>query len=199
MILPTIDINFSYIEGTCRYCSPQAAGTIREKLRDVPSRAIHRIGNGDYHYISLFFLEKIAEPFTLYLYDNHPDNQTGAFDAGLLSCGNWVAEAERLPLCKGVVWTDGKGVRHERGEKCPAIYVSVDLDILSRQWMRTNWDQGDLTLAELCGILKEDIEGKRLLGADICGAPALGQKICTCELEMNGRCVREVGQILDIS
>jgi arginase family enzyme len=51
----------------------------------------------------------------------------------------------------------------------PAVYVSIDKDVLAPQDAVTNWDQGMMTLEELLVALKEISERKRLLGVDICG------------------------------
>ncbi|MCR5687776.1 MAG: hypothetical protein K6G58_07125 [Lachnospiraceae bacterium] len=51
------------------------------------------------------------------------------------------------------------------------IYLSIDKDILSRDELVTNWDQGNMSPEVLAGILGGicDKAGKKLLGVDICG------------------------------
>ncbi|MCI5901137.1 MAG: arginase family protein [Blautia sp.] len=54
------------------------------------------------------------------------------------------------------------------------VYLSVDKDVLSREELRTNWSQGDMTLEELLDLIRElavlwKENGTELLGADICG------------------------------
>ena len=54
------------------------------------------------------------------------------------------------------------------------VYLSVDKDVLSREELRTNWSQGDMTLEELLNLIRElavlwKENGTELLGADICG------------------------------
>ena len=163
---PVIGSDFSSIEGTRRYCSPEAAGTIREAVGRLPLKAVHLIGTGDYHYVSLFWLERIREPFILYLFDHHPDNQPGAFSEDMLSCGNWAGDAVKLPLCKGMRWIkEASDYREAQGN----VYLSIDLDVLSGKYARTNWDQGDMTLSEICASIMDIREKGNLLGADICG------------------------------
>lgn len=116
----------SLISGTNAYCSDEAAEQLREevnkalvieknnpkapldadgsreKLETMPA-GIHFIDSGNYHYMSLFFLERIPTDFTLLLIDNHTDMNENAF-GDILSCGNWVRKAlETLPHLKKVV------------------------------------------------------------------------------------------------
>ena len=54
--------DFSAFEGTNCYCSAESAERIRRAVADLPLHAFHVIGTGDYHYQTLFWLERIAEP-----------------------------------------------------------------------------------------------------------------------------------------
>ena len=116
--MTSVDCDFSAIEGTSCYCSEEAAAKIRNALLSVPLEAIHKIGTGDYHYVTLFMLEKISEPFSFVLFDNHPDDQEGEFGSELLSCGSWVREARRLPLLKDCRWI-GRTADFSRLEALP--------------------------------------------------------------------------------
>lgn len=49
------------------------------------------------------------------------------------------------------------------------VYLSIDLDVLSKEHARTNWEQGEMTIEGLCSHLKEIIKAHPLLGVDICG------------------------------
>ncbi len=162
--------DFSALEGTNCYCSEDSARAIRERIAGLPLHAVHAIGTGDYHYISLFWLERIGEPFQLVLFDHHPDDQPGAFDGGLLSCGSWVREARRLPMLRADRWI-------RDAEDFPAlaelpdlpVYLSIDLDVLSEEYARTDWDQGRMTLEELKEALRAVIGARRIIGVDLCG------------------------------
>ena len=168
-----IDSNFSHIEGTCCYCSDDAARQIRQTVRSLPLNAAHFLGSGDCHYLSLFWVELIREPFALVLFDNHPDDQPCAFGSGILSCGSWVAEARKLPFCKAVRWFDGHGTW--QGDEIPdglPVYLSVDLDVLSEECIETDWDQGEVSVQALQEAVCETISGRRVIGADICGGPS---------------------------
>ncbi|MCR4823721.1 MAG: hypothetical protein K5849_00005, partial [Bacteroidales bacterium] len=99
-----INVDFSGLQGTNCYCSAESAERIRRSVSTLPLTAFHLIGTGDYHYQTLFWLERIREPFSLVLFDHHPDDQAGAFGTDLISCGGWVADARRLPLLQSDLW-----------------------------------------------------------------------------------------------
>lgn len=88
---PDMAIDLSDIEGTGGYCSKEAGAEIRKRTANLPTEGIHILDNGNYHYMSLFWLEKIKEPFELVVFDHHTDMQESSLIPAL-SCGNWVLE-----------------------------------------------------------------------------------------------------------
>ena len=95
------------IEGTNGYCSDDAVEKIRERIKDLPAEAAHMLDNGNYHYMSLLWLEKIKTRFDLIVFDHHTDMQEPAL-VPVLSCGSWVLEVlknENIPVNK--VWLIG--------------------------------------------------------------------------------------------
>lgn len=166
--MKVIDCDFSSLEGSRCYCSPESAAAMRMRIAGLPLHAVHLLGSGDYHYVSLFWLERMETPFNLLLLDNHPDDQPPAFGDVLLSCGSWVEQARRLPALRGFRW-----IRREEDFSAPLfpddlpVYLSVDLDVLSPQYARTNWDQGEMGLDRLESIIRSCL--RNLAGADICG------------------------------
>lgn len=163
-------LDISDISGTDLYCSREAAEEIRRRIAPQPLNALHVLGNGNYHYLSLFYLERINEPFTLVLFDHHSDNQPGAFGGELLSCGSWVLEAtKRLDNLKKVVWIGGDGQINDIPESLPA-YLSIDLDILAPEYVKTVWDQGDMELSELMLLINYTMKKCDMIGIDLCGA-----------------------------
>ena len=162
--------DFSALEGTNCYCSAESADRIRQALAELPLHAFHFIGTGDYHYQTLFWLERVAEPFSLVLFDHHPDDQEGAFGEDLLSCGGWVARARKLPCLQADVWIrDAADFPALASLPDLPVYLSVDLDVLSEEYARTDWDQGEMTLEELKGALRGIMASRRILGVDLCG------------------------------
>lgn len=165
-----INADFSHLEGTNCFCSPESAEQIRRAVAALPLHAVHDIGTGDYHYVSLFWLERIREPFSLVLFDHHPDDQPGAFGAGLLSCGGWVTQARELPQLRTDLWIRDAAdfPALDRLPEGP-VYLSIDLDVLSPAFARTDWDQGSMQLEELVAALRKLVAEKPVLGVDLCG------------------------------
>ena len=96
------------IVGTDCYCDDDAIKEINESIdnaetcgksecsienrgnsTNVPT--IHFFDNGNYHYMSKLWTDRVQEPFTLTVFDHHPDMQPPRF-GGILSCGGWVKE-----------------------------------------------------------------------------------------------------------
>ncbi len=85
-------VDFRYMEGTNGYCSDEAAGRITELLKPYPPSGEHYIDDGNHHYMTRFWIEKIKEPFDLIVFDHHTDMQPPAL-LPILSCGNWILES----------------------------------------------------------------------------------------------------------
>ena len=98
------------IVGTDCYCDDDAIKEINELIDNAEScnrtesksiieksgnsanvPAIHFFDNGNYHYMSKLWTDRVQEPFTLIVFDHHPDIQPPRF-GGILSCGGWVKE-----------------------------------------------------------------------------------------------------------
>ena len=62
-------------------------------------------GSGDFHHLSALWLRRIAEPFTLVSFDNHPDWDIRPPRWG---CGTWINRALELPnLRQAAIWGCG--------------------------------------------------------------------------------------------
>ena len=80
------------IVGTDCYCDDDAVKAINELIDGAETTAgIHFFDNGNYHYMSKLWTDRVNEPFTLIVFDHHPDMQPPRF-GGILSCGGWVLE-----------------------------------------------------------------------------------------------------------
>lgn len=173
-------LDFRSLEGTNCYCSPEATDQLRKAVTALPKGGVHWIDTGDYHYISLFWMERIEEPFVLALFDNHPDDQDGAFDSGTLSCGNWVKNARKnLPLLKKDYLNTS-----QIAENLP-VYLSVDLDVLQKRYARTDWSQGDMALSRLLSDIGRICAAHRVLGVDICGGLTAGKGASAEDFRIN--------------
>lgn len=214
------------LSGVNGYCEPGAMEKIRESLKTLSYEGIHFLDSGNYHYLSKFWLEKIEKPFSLLVFDNHTDMQEAAF-FGLLSCGSWVKDQletnrfleeicvlgpsrQAFEECRAedrkrifeicAEETDKERLLRgflERDRHLP-LYLSIDKDILSREEARTNWDQGDVSLASLSSWIRRAFEKRYILGADICGEnPQETQEPPRREdLEINGRTDRFLKELL---
>ena len=162
--------DFRDIQGTRCYLDDLAKEEIKKRIYEFPAKGIHFIDSGNYHYLSLLWLEKLDEDFNLILFDHHPDNQPPSFGA-ITSCGGWVLEAtESLPHLKNV-YTYGVGEEIPLSEipNDLPLYISIDKDVLSTEFAVTDWDQGNMTIDELLEDLKILFKNHKILGVDICG------------------------------
>lgn len=158
------------IEGTRCYLDDDAKAQLLERIDGHSVDGIHFIDSGNYHYLSLLWLGKIKQDFNLVLFDHHPDDQPPSFGM-ITSCGGWVLEAkETLPHMKNV-YTFGVGEVPSL-QDIPTdipLYISIDKDVLSKDYAITDWDQGDMTLPEMLDILTSLFESHDVIGVDICG------------------------------
>ena len=190
-------IDCTDLSGTDCYCDTESARTIVKRMAPYPAEGIHFIDSGNYHYVSKFWTDKIREPFSLVVFDHHPDMQPSLFGC-LLSCGSWVTEvvnsnsylkrvcivgaADELIGTVGTHYrdrvrfysetelsrTDGWCSFFQKYLDGP-VYLSLDKDVLEKKSAVTNWDQGMLSLSRLEIILSMILKKEKLIGVDICG------------------------------
>ncbi len=183
-------LDFSRLEGTNCWCGTESVMMIREALDNLPEvPGLKWTDTGDYHYLSSLTTERMTEDYGLVVFDHHPDTQKPRF-GDVLSCGGWVRESierqdalkqvilagvseELLPECSDldvVALTEKElGLIGEKVRKDLPLYLSIDLDLLSHEFARTDWDQGSLSLGSLVESLRKVCYGHQLLGVDICG------------------------------
>lgn len=196
------------VPGTNCMCDEAAKETLAAAISGGKG-GLHFIDNGNYHYLSALFLEFVREPFSLVVLDHHPDMQAPMFD--ILSCGGWILYViENNPYVRDihVIGADPsliskvdektrKRVKfYENAGELPAteypVYISVDKDVIRRDELVTNWDQGELTVSEVIGFVKalfrrEESElGKEIIGIDICGECAPEQEDCDLDAAIAG-------------
>ncbi len=196
-------IDCTDIPGTDCYCDNEAVEAIRKRIADAgitDARGIHFFDNGNYHYMSKIWTDMVQEPFTLVVFDHHPDMQEPRF-GNILSCGGWVKKvaeenkfvqsvtligvadhlAEEIPPHDKViiireselpsVTLEGRSPDRVHASSHP-IYISIDKDALSPDHAATNWDQGSLSLEHMKAIIEALAQGHKILGVDICGERA---------------------------
>ena len=258
-------LDFTTLSGTNGFCDDAAADVIRRRIADFPARGLHFLDNGNFHYLTRFWCEKITEDFALVVYDHHVDLRKPVFP-GLMSCGSWIRDVllrnrhcravfiigperiqadiierelksladednfsdesvsgtaseprmiadsavhDRTPNASDVnhpahTWTFMRPEADDQSSPASAsarvscfteddilddraarelprvldefrlpVYISIDKDVLSRKVLRTNWDQGIMTEAELHRELSRFTADPEIhiLGTDICGEP----------------------------
>ena len=87
-------LDCTQIAGTDCYCDDEAVKAIRGLIADAgitSACGLHFIDGGNYHYMSKIWTDMVQEPFSLVVFDHHPDMQAPRF-GGILSCGGWVLE-----------------------------------------------------------------------------------------------------------
>lgn len=187
------------LEGSFRYCSAESESTVRALLGSARFADIAWIDTGDFHYLSKLRMELIREPFALALYDNHPDDQEGAFDSDILSCGNWVLAARRSnpflkedfrnPEPSGGRFPWGGSPKRSSLEGSSAeglpLFISIDIDLLSEEYARTGWSQGSWSLDRLLRSLDALCKGRVIAGVDICGGITAAQGGRDCDRRVN--------------
>ncbi|MEO7319442.1 MAG: hypothetical protein ABIZ56_10675 [Chthoniobacteraceae bacterium] len=88
-----------------RYCtSAREMEAFYEKMREKMA-AFTLFGSGDFHHLSALWIRRIAEPFTLVSFDNHPDWDIRPPRWG---CGTWINRALELPAMESAaIWGCG--------------------------------------------------------------------------------------------
>ena len=191
------------IPGTDCYCDDDAIETIRRRIAEAgitDARGIHFFDNGNYHYMSKIWTDMIQDPFSLVVFDHHPDMQEPRF-GNILSCGGWVKKVvEENPFVDNVVilgvadhladefrndkvmiireseivTLEGRSPDrvHSILSHSPNLYISIDKDALSTDYAATNWDQGSLSLEHTKAIIDALARNHKIIGVDICGERA---------------------------
>ena len=176
-------------------CDDAAVSEIKKRIEESAAgtafaQGIHFIDSGNYHYMSAIITGMITEPFSLVVLDHHPDMQAPMFGA-ILSCGGWVLKvlednpyvrdvhiigADRALIDKldesdraKVSFYDISDVRDKLPKTQYPVFLSVDKDVVRREELVTNWDQGEMPVDELISFIKELVSAAEVIGADICG------------------------------
>ena len=190
-------IDLSDIKETAMYCSLEAKQEIKRRLCNYGVHGIHFLDNGNYHYMTKIFAEKIHMPFSLVLFDHHNDMQQPLIHQ-LTGCGSWAAEMlqENIYLKQLILIGPNQetireinddfkdklvcisineiedGLAQEEIKKIDVTlpaYISIDKDVLDHYHARTNWDQGNMSVYTLEKLLEEVFKHQEVIGVDICG------------------------------
>lgn len=77
-------VDCTHLKSTECYCDQEGAAALKRLIAGYPASGIHFIDSGNYHYLTKFWTDKIQEPFSLVVFDHHPDMQPPVFD-GVIS------------------------------------------------------------------------------------------------------------------
>ena len=185
------------------FCSRETFTELDRRLKDNPDRRLAFLGGGNRHYVTAALARGFSHPFTLVVFDHHTDlMEEPAPD--LISCGGWIrnllAEEKNLRrvLLVGADLGEGREIPKRFRErvdvltgpfseasrnlllgKIPTtdVYLSIDKDVLDPADAETDWDQGDMPLDELLGLVSALLSGRRVLAADVCGEPARSDRL----------------------
>ena len=96
-------VDCSDINGVDCYCDEQAREELHRRLSPFPAKALHFIDSGDFHYLTEYWVSRLQEPFSLIVFDHHPDMQEPQWN-GVVSCGGWVTDVlEKNPLVRNII------------------------------------------------------------------------------------------------
>ncbi|MET3697817.1 arginase family protein [Bacillus oleivorans] len=188
-------LDFRHLEHVNLFCEEESLQTLQMRLQKRRQKGITLIGSGNYHYLTYLLLKEISEPFTLVLFDNHPDLGTGQEVDQMLSCGSWVSYAlSKIPLLQQVVIIGPTVALAQNSTHCSRtvffpfdgthyyslklilssiptkhVYISIDKDVLRKSEVQTNWDQGIMGIDTLNHMLETLLMSKQAEAVDICG------------------------------
>lgn len=194
--LYTTILDISTVQGIHTICSKETLEDIRSLINEECLEPIGFLGSGNFHYLTYMLLQRYLTPLTLVVFDHH--NDAGYFPYNdFLSCGSWIVDAvhdfshlQKVYIVgaatEEATWADSdshpkiemiaeKEMNPERlfdlAREIPTkdVYFSIDRDILTDKEIRTNWDQGNVSLKSLIEAVEIIAEGHVLIGADICG------------------------------
>ncbi|GAB5046802.1 hypothetical protein [Thermodesulfovibrio sp. TK110] len=163
------EIDLRSVKETKFMCSEERLKFIEKRVPSHKS-SITFIGKGDYHYISLLFLKRIKEQFALIVIDNHLDMK--ASDGNFIRCDSWIYRAGFLKNLKEIFYINSSKIETNPYFMLP-VYLSIDKDIIDKNYLKTQWTQGKITPQQLFNFISKINLITRIIGADICGEPEL--------------------------
>lgn len=115
------------------------------------------------------------------------DQEEGALIQGFGDRIRWLEEEELAAgLEQGELPWENPGL---------PLFLSIDRDVLSREWADTNWDQGTMSL-ELLLALVRSAQKRKILGADVCGENPEGDSWQQKKNALSNRRILEVLNVL---
>lgn len=164
---------------------------------NTDSRVLALYGHGGYHFFTYGLVRRaggLVDGMGYIHIDRHHDSWF--VDYKTLRCGAFVKQIyQNTRVCDikgGILYlgSDGgakngiwfldtlqgskltEGVNLEKrleSMKIPDVYVTIDLDVMHEEEVRTAFERGGLKVAELKSVLRKIKRQKRIISADICG------------------------------
>lgn len=185
------------INGVDCYCDERGRNELHRRLAAYPAKALHFIDSGDFHYLTEYWVSRLDEPFSLIVFDHHPDMQEPQWE-GVVSCGGWVTDVlEKNPFVRNIIVVGASDelisqipihlrekvmfysqaeIDHHQAWPSKAgrlihepVYISIDKDVLRKQYAITDWSNGDMTLLQLQAVLRIIYAHENVTGVDITG------------------------------
>lgn len=192
-----IHVDCRDMKGVDCYCDEEGREELHRRLAPFPAEAVHFIDSGDFHYLTEYWVSRIHEPFSLIVFDHHPDMQQPEWE-GVVSCGGWVRDVlEKNPFVKHIIIVGASDeliaqvpvhlrervlfysqaeIDHHQAWPSKAgklihepVYISIDKDVLRKQDAVTDWSNGDMTLMQLQAVLRIIYAHEKVIGIDITG------------------------------
>ncbi len=107
------------------WCSAKSFKKASATMQLQNTKQFVLLGSGDFHHLTLALLEQHVAPFTLVLFDNHPDWMRPPHQ---YHCGNWIYTAARMPQVKRIVI-----IGLENGDLVGKKFLSGDVESYKNQ------------------------------------------------------------------
>ncbi|WP_044080258.1 arginase family protein [Prevotella pectinovora] len=219
-------VDCSDINGVDCYCDEQAREELHRRLSPFPAKALHFIDSGDFHYLTEYWVSRLQEPFSLIVFDHHPDMQEPQWN-GVVSCGGWVTDVlEKNPLVRNIIIVGASDelisqipvhlrekvlfysqdeIDHHQAWPSKAgrlihepVYISIDKDVLRKHDAVTDWSNGDMSLLQLQAVIRIIYAHEEVIGVDITGecSATLDYLSETRNAEINNRANAELMKMI---
>ena len=126
------------------------------------------------------------------------ENNPNVRDVHVIGADRELIDKLDIDDAKLVKFYDVSDVRDELPDTEYPVFLSVDKDVVRREELVTNWDQGEMTKDELLKFIKELFNSREVIGVDICGECAPDQegidiaKEASVNDELNLKIIKEI-------
>lgn len=192
-------VDFQSFRNTNLFCEKQTLDELEQKLRSHKRNIMTLTGSGNYHYMTYLLLSRIEKPFTLILFDHHtdmlksPSEDLISCGSWVLDALNHLPKLNKVTIIganedgedhippslsgrvslftKHFIRLNFKKALYALVQDIPTehVYISIDKDVLDKNFAITAWDHGNMQLRQLLTMVREVMRRKTICGIDICG------------------------------